>query len=388
MADDTGQGAQGVSGRRKKVIVAMSGGVDSSVAAALLLEQGYEVVGVTLNVWPAGADPGPERENACCALSAVEDARRVADRLRIPHYTLNFRAVFANTVIADFAAEYRRGRTPNPCVRCNEHVKFAALLDRTAGLEADFIATGHYARIGYDEHRRRFLLRKARDRRKDQSYVLYVLTQGLLARTLMPLGELTKEETRALAASLGLPVARKAESQEICFVPDDDYGRFLGEHAPGAERPGPILDRAGRVVGRHRGIANYTIGQRRGLGLPGPTPRYVTGIDAAQNAIVVGAERDLYHDALIAEQVNLIAVAAIAAPLRVAAKVRYRAEETPAALTPLPDGRLHVRFDQPQRAITPGQAVVFYDGEIVVGGATIATAANVPTFERSNVTTF
>ena len=361
-----------MSSGRKKVIVAMSGGVDSSVAAALLLQQGYDVVGVTLNVWPHGIDPAPERENSCCALSAVEDARRVADRLGIPHYTLNFRAVFANTVIADFAAEYRRGRTPNPCIRCNEHVKFAALLQRTAGLEADFVATGHYARIAYDGHRRRFLLHKARDRRKDQSYVLYVLSQQLLARTMMPLGKFTKEETRQLAASLGLPVAHKPESQEICFIPDNDYGRFLREHAPASQRPGPILDQARQIIGRHRGIANYTIGQRRGLGLAGPTPRYVTAIAAERNAIVVGEERDLYHDTLVAEQVNLISVAAIAAPLRVAAKVRYRSGETPASLFPAPDGRLLVRFDQPQRAITPGQAVVFYDRDLVVGGGTIA----------------
>lgn len=369
---------------RRKVIVAMSGGVDSSVTAALLLQQGYDVVGVTLNVWPHGIDPAPERENSCCALSAVEDARRVADMLGIAHYTLNFRTVFANTVIADFAAEYRRGRTPNPCIRCNEHVKFGALLQRTSGLGADFVATGHYARIEYDGARNRFLLRKARDRRKDQSYVLYVLRQELLAKTLMPLGQFTKEATRQLAASLGLPIARKPESQEICFIPDNDYGRFLREYAPAAERPGPILDRAGQIIGQHRGIANYTVGQRRGLGLPGPAPRYVTEIDAERHAIVVGEERHLYHDALVAEQVNLISAATITAPLRVTAKVRYRSGETPASLFPRPDGRLFVRFDQPQRAITPGQAVVFYDGDLVVGGGTIAAAgaANVRTLER------
>lgn len=351
-----------------KVAVAMSGGVDSSVAAALLCQQGWEVIGITLDLWPR-LDPhgAVGREDACCSLSAVEDARRVADALGIPHYVLNFRDLFAEKVIADFVAEYQRGRTPNPCIRCNEHIKFAALLRKAQGLGADYVATGHYARI---ERRERYLLKKAVDSEKDQSYVLYVLMQEQLAHTLMPLGGYTKAATRKLARELGLRVAAKPESQDICFIPDD-YGRFLEKYAPAALRSGPILNRRGEVLGQHRGIAFYTIGQRRGLGVATGQPLYVVALDAQRNAVIVGREGELYASELVADQVNWIAIERLEGSMEVEVKVRYRTPEAPATLRPLEANWVHLHFRQPQRAVTPGQAVVFYQGDTVIGGGRI-----------------
>ncbi len=359
-----------------RVVVAMSGGVDSSVAAALLVAAGHEVIGVTLNVWPKlGAEEAVERPDACCSLNAVEDARRVADHLGIPHYVLNFREVFAERVIANFVAEYQRGRTPNPCIRCNEYIKFSALLHRVIGLDCDYIATGHYARVAYDPARDRYVLRRAVDAWKDQSYVLYVLTQDLLARTLFPIGDYPKSAVRDLARQFGLPVASKPESQEICFIPDKDYGSFIERYLAEGSRPGPILDREGRELGQHRGIIYYTVGQRRGLGLSGPRPYYVIAIDPVRNAVIVGHEEDLYSDELLAEEVNWVSIAPPTAPITVTAKIRYRAPEVPAVVTPRADGTVHVRFARPQKAVTPGQAVVFYQGDELVGGGTIAVAA-------------
>ncbi len=351
----------------------MSGGVDSSVAAVLLCEQGYEVIGVTLNVWPRLA-PAEAREDACCSLAAVDDARRVADRLHIPHYTLNFRDIFAATVIKDFVAEYQRGRTPNPCLRCNEHVKFGALLRRARALDARYVATGHYARVVFDPARGRYVLRRGLDHTKDQSYALYGLTQQQLAHTLLPLGSLRKAETRRLAAKLGLPVAEKPESQEICFVPDGDYGGFLVGQAGLRPTPGPIVDRHGRLLGEHRGIIYYTIGQRRGLGLAAGRPLYVVAINPQRNEVVVGSEADLYADLLLADRVNMVACERLDGELAVTAKVRYRAPAAEAVVSQPADDRLEVRFSSPQRAITPGQAVVLYQGEDVVGGGTILSA--------------
>lgn len=356
-----------------KVVIAMSGGVDSSVAAALLLEQGYEVVGVTLNVWPKVAPGAAEREDACCSLSAVEDARRVADRLGIPHYTLNFREVFANTVIDDFVSEYAAGRTPNPCIRCNEHVKFDALMRRALELDADFLATGHYARVEFDADRGRYLLRRGTDTAKDQAYVLYTLTQPQLARVLFPLGHLTKPETRARAVALGLPVAQKAESQEICFVTDNDYGAFLRDYAGLRPPPGPIVDRRGNVLAQHRGLPFYTVGQRRGLGLATGEPLYVVALDAAENRLVVGPESELYVSRLLADRLNLIAVAELAGPTAARAKVRYRAAEAEAVVEMQAPDLFSVTFATPQRAPAPGQAVVLYQDDLVLGGGTIRT---------------
>jgi tRNA-specific 2-thiouridylase len=357
------------------VAVAMSGGVDSSVAAALLVKQGYEVVGITLQIWQESqTDP---RHSGCCSLGAVVDARRVAKILGIPHYVLNFRQQFAQTVIADFIAEYQRGRTPNPCVQCNRYVKFDAFLQKADELGAQYIATGHYARIQYDEKGGRWLLLKAVNREKDQSYVLYPMTQAQLARTLFPLGELpSKTETRALARELGLPVADKPDSQEICFVAEaGGYRAFLQSRVPDSMRPGNIRDVHGNLLGRHPGVAFFTIGQRRGLGLSGhQEPLYVVDIDAQNNVVVVGTKEHLYCRRFLVEGVNWIAVENLTKPLAVEARIRYNMHEAPATLFPheLPDC-VEVEFESPQRAVTPGQAAVFYRGEVVVGGGTIAT---------------
>ncbi|MBI2954251.1 MAG: tRNA 2-thiouridine(34) synthase MnmA [Chloroflexi bacterium] len=359
----------------KRVVVAMSGGVDSSVAAALLREQGYEVVGITLNVWPKlTPEEAVERHDACCSLSAVEDARRVADMLGIPHYVLNFREVFQRTVIDDFAREYLAGRTPNPCIRCNEFVKFDALLRKALGLGAEYVATGHYVRVQYDQQRQRYTLRKAADQTKDQTYVLYVLKQEQLRHTLFPLGDLTKENVRKMAHERGLPVAAKAESQEICFVTENDYGVFLTGYVPDAAKPGPILDTQGRQLGQHRGIIFYTIGQRRGLGISSPEAMYVVAIDVAANAVIVGPESELYHDELIANRLNLVSVDLIREPLSVRAKVRYKMTETDATVRQIDRDTIELRFAMAQRAITPGQAVVFYQDGWLVGGATIVSS--------------
>jgi tRNA-specific 2-thiouridylase len=350
----------------------MSGGVDSSVAAALLKEQGYDVIGVTLNLSPRieGVEAW-ERDDSCCGLSAVEDARRVADRLGIPHYVLNFRDIFAEKVIANFLEEYRRGRTPNPCIRCNDHIKFGTVLLKARALQADLVATGHYARITTDPATGRRLLCKARDLQKDQSYVLYVLTQEELRRTIFPLGEMTKQETRELARRLGLPVANKPESQEICFVSERRYSDFLLKLAPDIARPGPIVDLDGRVLGEHRGIAFYTIGQRRGLGITSRETLYVIDLDAETGTVVVGPEEALYDRVLEADEVNMVSVPEIREPRRVQARIRYRMPDADAWVSqPTPD-TLRIEFVQPQRAITPGQAVVCYDGDIVLAGGTI-----------------
>jgi tRNA-specific 2-thiouridylase len=357
-----------------RVIAAMSGGVDSSVAAALLKEQGYDVIGVTLNVWPEHATD-VVRADVCCSLSSVNDARRVAARIGIPHYTLNFRELFRRTVIADFQREYLRGRTPNPCVRCNQFIKFTALGSRARELGAEAVATGHYVRREFDERRGRWVLRRAVDRAKDQSYVLYVLTQEELARSLFPLGGYTKAAVRRMAAERGLITAHKPESQEICFVTNGTYADYLEQELRLRAQPGPIVDLDGNVLGEHQGIWRFTIGQRKGLGINAGRPLYVIAIDPASNTITVGAEDELYQRELIAEEPNFIALAELTEPVRVLAKVRYRMTEAPATIYPYDGGRVRVVFDEAQRAITPGQAVVFYDAmepELLVGGATVA----------------
>jgi tRNA-specific 2-thiouridylase len=356
----------------KKVIVGMSGGVDSSVTAALLKHQGYDVVGVTLNVWPEleGVEENL-REDACCALGATEDARRVADRLDIPYYVVNFRETFDQKVIQNFVNEYQQGRTPNPCVRCNQFIKFDALLEKATLFDADYVATGHYARIDRDAASGRYLLRKAADLTKDQSYVLYVMTQDRLSHALFPLGELSKADTRRLAEEWELPVANKPESQDICFVPYKRYGEFMEKHAAGSVREGPIVDREGRELGRHQGIAFHTVGQRRGLRLAAGQPLYVTEIQAASNTVVVGTLDDLYSSSCLLDDANFISIPALEEPLRVQARVRYRAEPCWAEISPAEDGQVRVSFEEPQRAITPGQAVAFYHDDVVVGGGTI-----------------
>ena len=355
----------------KRVLVAMSGGVDSSVAAAMLVQEGYDVVGATMQIWPAASGPEEQFSRACCSLSAVEDARRVAARIGFPHYVLNFKDIFEQTVIDNFIDEYRHGRTPNPCVRCNRFVKFEALLQKARALGADYIATGHYSRIVFDEQRGRWLLKRGIDHSKDQSYALYAMTQDQLAHTLMPLGGMAKDETRRLAADLGLAVASKPDSQEICFVEGRDYPGFLRRTVPEIATPGPILDTSGTVLGEHKGIAFYTVGQRRRLGIAAGEPRYVVAIDAERNAVIIGGNDDLLASELAATEMNLILFEKLAGTIAVTAKIRYNMKDSEALLLPRDDNKALVRFDRPQRAITPGQAVVCYDGENVVGGGTI-----------------
>jgi tRNA-specific 2-thiouridylase len=356
-----------------KVVVAMSGGVDSSVTAALLKEAGYDVVGATMQIWPSdGGAGGAEKFGGCCGLDAVADAKRVAHKLGIPHYVINLRDVFAEKVISNFCHEYIQGRTPNPCIRCNEYIKFDALLGRAKELDADFMATGHYARIERDGVSDRYLLRKGVDSGKDQSYVLYIMTQEQLRHALMPLGGFTKERVRVMARELGLPVADKMESQEICFISDGDYPRFLKEYMPQAAKPGPILDEQGDALGQHEGIMFYTIGQRKGLGISAKEPLYVIAIDRERSAITVGTKKEVYSDELIAAGLNWISVESLERTLELKAKIRYLHQEADAVITPLlSENRVHVRFKEPQMAISPGQAIAFYDGDTVVGGGTI-----------------
>jgi len=361
-----------VKGDMSKVVVAMSGGVDSSVAAALLKKEEREVIGITMQIWPSDRLAGEvERFDGCCGLGAVVDAKKVAHRLDIPHYVVNFRDIFAQKVIADFCCEYSLGRTPNPCIRCNQFIKFDALLKMARELDADLVATGHYARIEKGDAGGRYLLKKGIDRRKDQSYFLYVMTQEQLSHSLFPLGNLTKERVRRIAEELELPVSNKPESQEICFIPDNDYPRFLKEYIAEAARPGPVLDRRGNVLGEHRGIIFYTIGQRKGLGISSREPLYVVAINREANAIIVGSKEEICGIELTASELNWIAVEELERPIKVKAKIRYLHQEAQTVVTPLGENRAQVRFGEPQMAITPGQAVVFYDGDTVLGGGTI-----------------
>ncbi|MFB3819366.1 MAG: tRNA 2-thiouridine(34) synthase MnmA [Candidatus Methylomirabilales bacterium] len=356
------------------VAVAMSGGVDSAVAAALLARAGEPVVGITLRIWPSHRPAEiTERFDTCCSPAAAEDARRVAERIGIPHYVLNYEAEFDREVIAYFAAAYCRGETPNPCVACNARLKFGSLLVRAQGWGATRVATGHYARAGWDAGRGRWLLRRGVDPVKDQSYFLYSLTQEQLAAAVFPLGHQTKADTRRLARELQLPVAEKPESQEICFVADD-YRAFLRERVPEAARPGPIRDSGGTLRGSHQGVAFYTVGQRRGLQIGSRSPLYVIDIQPERNELVVGEARELFTPAVPVEALNWIAIPGLDTPRRVLVKVRSGQTPVPATLLPEADDALRCLFDEPQRAVAPGQAAVFYDlldPDLVVGGGTI-----------------
>lgn len=356
-----------------RVAVAMSGGVDSSVVAGLLAREGHDCVGLTMQTWPASTHTGT-KVRGCCSVREVLDAEQVAERLGLPHYVLNIRDDFEATVIDDFVREYAAGRTPNPCVRCNQHIKFALFLDRARALGAQRVATGHYARIAWHAESARWRLLRGRDRSKDQSYVLHTMTQDQLAHTLFPLGDLTKEETRALARDMGLRVAGKPDSVEICFLPQGNHAAFVARRAPDAVRPGPIVDLEGRVLGEHLGLAHYTVGQRRGLGLSSTQPRYVVRLDPASNAVVVGGVEALDCTVFTASSPNWISLASLDAPVEVSAQVRYGAIDLPARVAPTAGGRVEVRLHAPARAVAPGQSVVFYDGDVVVGGATIERA--------------
>ena len=355
----------------KRALIAMSGGVDSSVAAALMCEAGYECIGVMMKLFQ-NETVALTQGHTCCSLDDAEDARGVANRLGMKFYVSNFKEDFSSQVIDRFVASYECGETPNPCIECNRYMKFEKLYHRAKELECDLIVTGHYVRIAQDETTGRYLLKRAKNRAKDQSYVLYFMTQEQLAHTWFPLGEYeSKEEIRQIAKEHDFANARKHDSQDICFVPDGDYGTFM-EHYTGKQYPhGEFVTQDGKVLGEHKGIIRYTIGQRKGLGLSLPAPLYVCRKDMAANQVVLAPEEALFSRELIADQFNWIAYEAPAKPVRVTAKPRYRAKEAPATATVLEDGRVRIVFDEPQRAITTGQAVVLYDEDLVIGGGTI-----------------
>jgi tRNA-specific 2-thiouridylase len=354
---------------KPRVVVGMSGGVDSSAAATLLQQQGYDVIGITLKLWPQ--DCLSRAEDKCCGPQAVMDARAVCHRLGIPFYLVDEAEAFQQQVIAYFAEEYRAGRTPNPCVMCNDRLKFGTLLQRARQLGAGHIATGHYARVERRDDGR-YLLRRGCDPWKDQSYFLFSLRQSQLAHTLFPLGGLRKQETRETARQAKLKTAGKQESMEICFVPDNDYGRFLEQSRLAERHAGEIVDLGGRVLGRHDGIEFYTIGQRRGLRVSAPRALYVIDLDPERNRVIVGDESALQSDEFVVERCNWIPFEQPAATITATVQIRYRHSGVPAEVTPLSDGRARVRLHEPQRAVTPGQACVFYQDDLVVGGGWIA----------------
>ncbi|MDD5190799.1 MAG: tRNA 2-thiouridine(34) synthase MnmA [Dehalococcoidales bacterium] len=346
-----------------RIAVAMSGGVDSSLTAALLLEQGHEVFGITMLVVP-------EAESISDKVPSL--AQNVAKKLGITHYVIDLRSFFKETIIADFCRQYEHGRTPNPCVRCNRFIKFGLLYDKARELGAEKLATGHYARVALENHR--YVLRKGMDAKRDQSYFLHQLTQAQLAGTLFPLGAMNKDEVRSRAKNLELPSA-SSESREICFIPDNDYRRFLKTYATGASSTGDITDKTGRILTKHQGISHFTIGQRHGLGIATPTPLYVIDIDTAANRVIVGSRQDLLADALTVSGVNWVSIPEPAMPIQAVVKIRYLHTGAAATVTPVSGSKVKIKFTEPQSAVTPGQAAVFYDGDIVLGGGTIEETA-------------
>lgn len=353
-----------------KAMVAMSGGVDSSVAAYLVKKQGFDTIGVTMKLFD-NEGIGISRDNMCCTLDDVEDARYVANKLDIKYYVFNFEEDFEKEVIQRFIKAYELGHTPNPCIDCNRYIKFRRLFRRGKELEQDYVVTGHYVRTGYDKDSGRYLLYKSVDKTKDQSYVLYSMTQEQLKHAMFPLGGMTKDETREIAEAQGFINARKRDSQDICFVPDRDYGKFIEEHT-GKEYPeGEFVDLQGNVLGRHKGMIRYTIGQRKGLGLALKEPMYVKEKDVEKNKVILARDEELYGDSLIVGDCNWISVEAPKSDMNLQVKIRYSQNEAEARVIPLNENQVRLEFKEPQRAITPGQAAVFYDGDLVVGGGTI-----------------
>lgn len=357
----------------RKALIAMSGGVDSSVAALLMKEKGYDCVGCTMKLY-RNEDAGIENEHTCCSLDDVEDAKRIARYLEIPYYIFNFSQDFRANIIDRFVWSYENGRTPNPCIDCNRYMKFGKLFERAQILGCDKVVTGHYARI--EKQGGQYILKKAVDAKKDQSYVLYTMTQKQLSQTMFPLGELEKTTVRKLAQEHGFTNAEKPDSQDICFVPDGDYARIVELYAKHPVCSGNFVDLSGAVLGQHRGIIHYTIGQRKGLGISFSKPHYVCAIDPASNTITLGKNADVHQRHLTADDFNWISGSAPCRPIRCKAKIRYGQAEQPATATTLSDGTVKVLFDAPQRAVTPGQAVVLYDGDIVLGGGVISPHGN------------
>ncbi len=348
---------------KKKVLLGMSGGVDSSVAAHILIEEGFQVIGASIQMKP---------EEKCCTTTNISDAKKVADRLGIEYYEFDMHEEFQKCVIEYFIAEYQAGRTPNPCVVCNRFIKFETLLQKADELGIEYIATGHYVQVERDSDTKRYILKKAVDTSKDQSYVLYTLSQEQLSRAVFPLGKYEKSEIRNIAKKLGLEVAGKPDSQEICFIEDNDYNRFIKENSDIRSKPGEFVDIHGNVLGQHEGITKYTVGQRKGIGISLGIPIYVVDIDIENNRVVLASNDELFRKEFIAEKVNYISIEDLETDMKINAKIRYKAIESPATISPLSSNTVKVVFEKPQRAVTPGQSVVFYDGDTVVGGGVIS----------------